>query len=88
MALVLIRTVPRIFYCSLPILVCGVHFDRTPYIRRVVRTLPPRWTGRGVFARETGGQEKYLGPKKTAFNLLFTRQAIAPVPTDGITVTN
>ncbi len=26
-------------------------------------TLPPRWTGRGVLARETGGQRKYLGRK-------------------------
>jgi hypothetical protein len=32
----------------------GVHFDRTPYIRRVVRTLPPCWTGprpRGVLTQ-------------------------------------
>jgi hypothetical protein len=36
----------------------------TSYARPVVQTLPPRWTGRGVFARETGGQRKYLGPKK------------------------
>jgi hypothetical protein len=55
----------------LPILVCGVHFDRTPYIRRVVKTLPPRWTGRGAFARETGGQRKYLGPKKRLLTFIY-----------------
>jgi len=32
--------------------------------RPAVSDPPPRWTRRGAFARETGGQEKYLGPKK------------------------
>jgi hypothetical protein len=81
-ALVLIRTVPGTFYCSLPILVCGVHFDRTPYIRRVVRTLAPRWTGRGS-SRGRQVVRKNIWDLKTALNLLFTRQAIGPTPTDG-----
>ena len=34
--------------------------------RRARATPPPRWTRRGAFARETGGQKKYLGPKNAS----------------------
>jgi putative SOS response-associated peptidase YedK len=43
----------------------------TSYARPVVKTLPPRWTGRGALAQTKGGQKKYLGPK-TLLNLCFT----------------
>ena len=44
-------------------------------------TLPPCWTGRGAFARETGGQRKYLGPKNPLVTICLRGNA-------GSTVTN